>query len=128
MTKEELIDNRQALLNELNPAECKYIEKTWGPKENRVVHLYTHRYPNLGSTSSQRGESYHHVMREVTNAQLSLEDSAKRLCSKVKSILRDLVVDEQHSLRKYPRLAQAYAFTDLRYNISNFALNLLQQK
>ncbi len=37
-------------------------------------------------------------------------------------------MDEQESLQKYPRLAQTYAFADLRYCISNFALDLLQKE
>ena len=65
---------------------------------------------NLGSTSSQRSESYHPVLRQITNAQLSLEDSARNLCRKITSILKDLSTDEQNSMRKYPRLAQSYIF------------------
>jgi hypothetical protein len=48
-----------------------------------VVWCYIKFYLNLGSTASQRGESYHPVMREITNSQLSIEQSARRLATKV---------------------------------------------
>jgi hypothetical protein len=82
-----------------------YIRKTWYPKGERVIYCYTKFYPNLGSTSSQRGESYHPVMREIINGQLTIEDSAKRLISKTLSILKDMAADEDLSIRKYTRLA-----------------------
>ena len=49
-------------------------------------------------------ESYHNVMREVTNAQLSLEESAKRLALKVHLIIKDIEVDEAILYRAYSRL------------------------
>ena len=43
-----------------------------------MIYHFTKRYANLGSTASQRGESYHPVVREITSG-LSFEDSGKRL-------------------------------------------------
>lgn len=57
MTFDELTANRKILLDHLKPEDRTYIVDTWQPKEDRVVWLYTHYYPNLGSTSSQRGEA-----------------------------------------------------------------------
>jgi hypothetical protein len=80
--------------------------------------------------SSQRGESYHSVMREITNGQLSIEDSAKRLISKTLSILKDMAVDEDISIRKYTRTAQlafdGVAFQLLRNQVSIKAMKLLE--
>ena len=56
------------------------------------------------------GESYHNVIKEITNAQLSLEDATKRLASKVLFILKDINADEAILIRLYPRLAQAKPF------------------
>ena len=67
-------------------------------------------------------------MRKITNGQLSLEDLARRLCSKVQSILKDVAVDEDSSLRSYPRLAQAYSFRSLHYKVSNFAIELIERE
>ena len=45
-------------------------------------------------------------MREITNGQLSIEESAKRLISKTLSILKDIAIDEDLSIRKYTRTIQ----------------------
>lgn len=55
-------------------------------------------YANLGSTASQRGESYHPVVRKITNGQLSFEDSGKRLAVTVLPILKDLTAHEYSSI------------------------------
>lgn len=68
------------------------------PKEERLIYYYTKFYPNLGSTSSQRGESHHPIMREITNGQLTIGGPAERLVSKALSILKNLAVDEDLSI------------------------------
>jgi hypothetical protein len=108
MSIDELEANQQLLIDALRPEDRAYIRDTWQPKEERVVWCYTKFYPNLGSTASQRGKSYHPVMREITNGQLLIEQSARRLATKVLSILKDMATDEDNSWRKYPRAAQLY--------------------
>ena len=85
-------------------------------------------YANLGSTASQRGESYHPVVRKITNGQLSFEDSGKRLATTVLSILKDLATHEYSSMRSYDRRAQLdyAAFQNLLCTISNFALRKIE--
>jgi hypothetical protein len=130
MSIDELEVSRQLLLDSLRPGDRQYIIDTWKPKEKRVIWCYTKFYPNLGSTSSQRGESYHPVMREITNGQLSIEQSAKRLAKKVLSILKEISTDEDLPLRKYPRAAQlrGVAFEHLRAQVSNEAITLLEKE
>ncbi|KIX06425.1 uncharacterized protein Z518_04401 [Rhinocladiella mackenziei CBS 650.93] len=67
-------------------------------------------------------------MREITNGQLSLEDAAKWLAMKVKSVLKDLQDDEVLSHRHYPRLPQSDVFKALRMKVSNEALALLEKE
>ena len=85
-------------------------------------------YPNLGSTSSQRGESYYPVIRQTTNSQLSFKDSGRRLTGKILSILKELATHEYSSLRSYDRLAQLdfAAFKNLACTISNYALRKIE--
>jgi hypothetical protein len=66
----------------LQPNDRTYIKETWLPKESRVIFAYTRLYPNLGCHSSQRGESYHVVVKQVTNGQLTFEESCRRLVRK----------------------------------------------
>jgi hypothetical protein len=93
-----------------------------------VVYYYTKQYANLGSTFSQRGESYHPIVRKITNGQLSFEESGKRLASTVLSILKDLATHEYASPRSCDRRAQLdiTAFQYLLCTISNFALKKIQ--
>ena len=106
----------------------KYIDNEWYEKESKVVHYYTMKYANLGSTSSQRGESYHDVVREVTNGQLSLKDAAERLCQKALSSLKDIETDEASSHSVYSRLAQSSVFIDLRMKVSRRALTMVEKE
>ena len=104
----------------------KYINEEWRLKERKTVIAYTRRYPNLGAASSQMSESYHNVMREITNAQLSLEESAKRLAQKVHSIIKDIEADETVSYRAYSRLTQTNTFKSLRMKVTNSALKMIE--
>src|SRR5262249_31375973 len=82
----DLTTNRETAGEAGGPKFKDYLDKEWQPKERKTMTIYTRKYANLGATSSQMGESYHNVMKEITNAQLSLEDATKRLASKVLSI------------------------------------------
>src|SRR5436190_1284559 len=132
ITIDELTANRAILIAALQPEDQDYIRKTWQTKEDRVIYCYTKFYPNLGSTSSQRGESYHPIMREITNGQLSIEESTKRLISKTLSILKDIATDEDLSIRKYTRTAQlineGVAFQLLRNQVTIKAMRLLEEE
>ena len=67
-------------------------------------------------------------MREVTNAQLSLEESAKRLALKVRLIIKDIKSDETISYRAYSRLTQTNTFKSLRMKVTNSALIMIERE
>ena len=75
-TSYDLEKDRHCLIDELRQAKKTYVLETWQPKKQRVVYCYTHLNMNLGCTSSSRSESYHPVLRMMTNGQLSLDQSA----------------------------------------------------
>jgi hypothetical protein len=120
--------NRKHLISLLRPQDRDYIDTHWRKLEKEVVHYYTRQYANLGSTASQRGESYHPVVRKITHGQLSFEESGKRLAATILSILKDLAVGEYSSLRSYDRRAQLdfTAFQYLLCTVSNFALKKIE--
>jgi len=125
---DELTENRRLLGLSVGPQFTRYLAETWVPKEEKVIYLYTHKLANLGSTSSQRVESYHNTVRELTNAQLSLEESVKRLIIKVNSIIKDIDQDEAFSAGGYSLLTQSAPFLQLRMNVSKFALKRLERQ
>jgi hypothetical protein len=93
-----------------------------------MVYYYTKSYPNLGSTASQRGESYHPIVREITNGQFTFEDAGKALSKKILSICRELDTSEYASARGYSRLGQLHgdAFINLRCTISKFGIEMIE--
>jgi hypothetical protein len=105
-TLEELDINRAALINLLRPEDRHYIRVHWQKQEEAVIYYYTKQYPNLGSTASQRGESYYPVVRKITNGQLSFKESGKRLAATIMSLLKDLSTFEYESMRSYDRRVQ----------------------
>lgn len=121
-TMEDLESNRQALYNHLKAPARQYISEVWGPKECRVIRCYTRLFFNLGMHSSQRVESYHVVLKDMTNGQLSLENSATALARTITRLIEDMDTERDNELKAYTRLAQAAAFSHLRMNITNFAL------
>jgi hypothetical protein len=130
MSLEALSINRKTLKLKMRLYDQWYLESEWVPKEEQFIWYHTKSYPNLGSTASQRGESYHPIVREITNSQLSFEESGKRLSRKMLSILKDLATDEDSSLRGYDRLAQLdfAAFKYLVMTISNEALKKIEEE
>jgi len=109
----------------LQPNDRTYIKETWLPKESRVIYAYTRLYPNLGCHSSQRGESYHVVVEQVTNGQLTLEESCCRLVGKVLDILKELSMDEDRAQAVKSTLLDKHAFRHLIGNISLYALKYI---
>jgi hypothetical protein len=126
----DLEANRTILADLLRPRDRSYINSHWFGNEESVIYYYTKIYANLGSTASQRGESYHPVVRKITNGQLSFEDSGKRLTTTVLSLLKNLSTFEYQSMRSYDRRVQHdfAAFQYLVCTISNFALKKIQDE
>jgi hypothetical protein len=93
-----------------------------------VVYYYTKSYPNLGSIASQRDESYHLIVKEITNKQLSFEDAGRALSKKILSIYKELDTSEYASARGYNRLGQLYrdVFIYLRCTISRFGIEMIE--
>jgi hypothetical protein len=119
---EDLEHNREDLCRRLHRGARDYMEQTWQPKEPRVARCHTSRFFNLGMRSSQRVESYHPVLKQMTNGQLSLENSAIMLIRTLDRIVDDLETQRENELKGYSRLAQATTFALLRMNITNYAL------
>jgi hypothetical protein len=104
MTVEELNNNRAYLIENLKPEHKYYILKHWQELKTRVIHYHTKFYLNLGSTLSQRVKSYHNSVKEIINDQLSLKAATKHLILKVLSVLKEIEINEERSLRGYPCL------------------------
>ena len=66
----------------------------------------------------------------MTNGQLSLKAAIKRLISKILSVLKEIEIDEERSLRGYPRLLQAAsrAFANIKCTITIHAAQMIEPR
>jgi hypothetical protein len=130
MTEEDLELNRQFLIDGLKDEHKDYINKHWRTIESSFIHCFTKFYRNCGSTSSQRGESYHPITRETLHANLSIKDSVNKLTDKVISVMKTITVSEGKSMRNYPRHFQlsGQAFNNVRCRITLWAAQKVEQE
>ena len=124
-TLEELEINRQRLKDRVKEPVKAYIEETWRPKEERVILAYTNQFFNLDIHASQRSESYHVVLKEMTNGQLSLEASVSTLIQKVLRVVDTIEREREDDVTSYPRSCQSNAFRNLRTNVFSCALRMV---
>jgi hypothetical protein len=128
-TRFQLEANRNSLIAILQLNEVQYLESSWRPKEQRVIHLYTNTNSNLCARATSRVESWHRVTHEVTNGQLSIEQSAHRLADKLNEVYTAMSGDEEDALRKAATgLDWQGAFQLLVGKISRFALGKVEDE
>lgn len=94
--------------------------------------LYTttpSQYPNLGSTSSQRGESSSDRSRDHQRPAL-IRKSGGYLATKVLSILKDVATSEASSACGYDQLTEfdIRAFKHLVVTITNYSLRKIEKE
>ena len=122
MTEKELLDNRKKLDKELFKEDRDYMVSFYGPREHQFIRAYTRRYSNLGCNSTQRGESYHSVIKSFLNPQIALSESVRRLRDHIDGIglEHDRVINKERNLA--PRLLDPMGFSVLKTRITHYAL------
>src|SRR3989440_2119574 len=98
------------------------------PKEWRTIRCYTKLLANLGINASQRSESYHVPMREITSGLLSLEESAKRLAQTCLERLQTLELDEVQPGVKTLRTLTENRWSFLIGSVSKLALTKVKEE
>lgn len=94
-TETHLEKNREDLRAAVHPEEQKYLLRFHRPKEVQYVRFYTHKLNSLGSSSSQRGESYHNVVKRAFHRQLPLDEAVRLIgedISELADVDNDLVM------------------------------------
>lgn len=121
-SQSELEINRTKLLQSLLPKEQEHLLLYYQPKEHQFVRAYTRSYPNLGANSTQRSESYHHVIKSLVNRQMPLAESVRRIKDHIKQIgiQYDEEINKQRA--KVPRLLDKVAFSEIKRLITLHAL------
>jgi hypothetical protein len=65
-----------------------YLKEFYCPKESQFIHAYTSKRANLGIHSTQRSESYHNVVKECLNRQLSLTQAVLRIVEFLPTVVK----------------------------------------
>ena len=120
--------NREVLLAHLRGPDKSYILNTWGPKEVRVIAYHVKKLPNLGYNATQRGESYHVLIKAVTNGQMTLEDSAREISLKISDILKQLATAEDRGKINAAMALDRTAFNNLINKISMEAIQKIEEE
>ena len=126
-TREALDYNRQALYRHLLPGERAYLQE-WQAKEDRIITYHTRRLSNLGCNATQSLESFHAVIHQVTNGQMSLQQSAGALAQRIQQEFRTLTVSEDQGRLKQPTGLNIARFSGIRGQISLFALRKIESE
>lgn len=126
---EQLLEtNRAALLDALQVPEKEYLNNNYVSKERRFVGCYTSKMKNLGQAATQRSESYHRVLKQVTHQTFSLEASAKALCGKLNEIYTLLSTAEDQAAMNRLTALDTHFFRLLTGSVSLFAIKTVQQE
>jgi hypothetical protein len=124
--------NRSQLVSQLKDKHRGFIDSHWERLEPQFAHFYVVYQPNLGSTSSQKVESYHPEVKKFINAQSPLQEAVHALIQNVETWAKSVGTKEAQSLRSYPRLCQdgadEAAFTYLKMTISVFAARKIERE
>ena len=101
-----------------------------GLQSNRFVKLPSspRSNTNLGATATQRGESYHPILRQTSHALLPLEESIRRLIQKLNQVYRDLATDEDFSRTKIAGAIDMKVFKCLSGSVTLNAIDKLRSE
>ena len=123
-TSEDLYKNRQALLQLLEPSEQEYLT-SWRQKEQCFVNYFTKWYPKLSTYSTQRGESFHRIIKDSLHPAISLPEACKRITKSIDTVLEDAYKAENNSRRGQGRVLDRSAFKLMIGQVTHKAIELM---
>ena len=119
--------NREALLRLLHTKDQEYLKSFYQPSEHQFIKAYTRLLPNLGSTSSQRGESIHPQVKKVTNRYTPIATAIERIIQVVADM--ELTCEKElHRQNKHlPRIIDLSrdAFSKISPHITHEAIEMV---
>jgi len=123
-TIEDLAKNRSDFLYYLEPSEQDYMV-SWRRKEESFVTCFIKWYPNLSTYSTQRGESFHRIVKDSLHPAISLPEACKRITNSIKSVLEDAYKAENDSRRGQGRVLDRSAFRLMIGQVTHRAIELM---
>ena len=104
VTESEADSNRDILLEQLREQEKEYLLSYYERKKRQFITAYTKRYPNLGCASTQRGESMHPVIKNITNRHTPMHLSVKAIVNEVEELSRKYDDEIGNQRRNLPQI------------------------
>jgi hypothetical protein len=121
---EALDECRAKLLTALDSKEAKYIQSYYQPKEQQFCRAYTQTYSNLGVHTTQRGESYHVVVKAHLTVNTPISQAIQTIVEQTKELGRIYDVEINRQRRTTPRILDNTAFATVKKKLTHYALEL----
>ena len=97
----------------------------WRRKEESFVTCFTQRYANLSTYSTQRGESFHRIIKDSLHPAISLPEACKRITNSINTVLEDVHKAENDSRRSRGRVLDRSAFRLMIGQVTHRAIELM---
>ncbi len=131
----ELHENRNALLDLLHDSEREYILTYYKQRECHFITALTKHLSNLGCKFSQRVESSHNDIKDVTSRHTSIQKAVEKIIEQVKRAMLAYESEINEQRRKLPRLLNREAFSiistiftfRLRYGLACVPISFISQ-
>jgi hypothetical protein len=115
---------RSKLLKALDSGEAGYIQGYYQPKEQQFCRAYTQTYSNLGVHTTERGESYHVVVKTHLNVNTPVSQAVQTIVEQTKELGRRYDAEINRQRRTTLRILDNAAFSAVKKKPTHYALEL----
>ena len=120
---EALENARKKVLSRLRSDDRTYLRTFYTPKEPQFCRAYTHVLPNLGVNSTQRNESYHVVVKQNLNKNLSVSAACETIVVRIKLLAEEYNERINDNRKNNPTLIDLKAFAKARSKLTHYAID-----
>jgi hypothetical protein len=119
---EALETARTILLSRLQRQERHYLRSFYQPKESQFCYTYTRLLLNLGVNSTQRGESYHVIVKIKLYKNLTVSAAYKAIITKTKKLAEEYNERINKNRKTDPTLMDKKAFQAVKGLLTHYAI------
>ena len=115
---------RAELLTALNSKEAEYIQSYYQLKEQQFYRAYTQTYSNLSVHTTQRGESYHVVVKAHLTVNTLISQAIQTIVEQTKELERIYNAEINRQRRTTLRILDNAAFSVVKKKLTHYTLEL----
>jgi len=120
---EALEKARNKILSRLRSDDKTYLRTYYQPKEPQFCRAYIRMLLNLGANSTQRNESYHVVVKQKLNKNLSVSAAYEAIIIKTKLLAEEYNERINDNRKNNPTLMDLKAFAKARSKLTHYAID-----